>query len=247
MIFLLNIKNLKKSYHGDIVLDEINLKIGSGKIIAIMGPSGCGKSTFIRCINGLVEPDAGEIFFKDQALHELSQKEMETVRQNIGFVFQHFNLVQRLTVKQNVALGLVKKGYQVDDAYKKAYSALKDVGLADLSDTAVSNLSGGEKQRVGIARALVLKPDLILLDEPTASLDPILVRDVLDILENIACSNKNTSMIIVTHQVAFARRVADKVYLMDQGQFIESGNPGLIFQKPHSWIGKKYKQLINYN
>lgn len=244
---MLEIKNLQKSYHNDIVLDDVNIKIGAGKIIVIMGPSGCGKSTFIRCINRLVEPDDGEIFFRDIPIHDLSQQELQKVRQDIGFVFQHFNLVSRLTVKQNVAFGLIKKGYSVDQAYKKVYRALADVNIDDLADLKIDKLSGGEKQRVGIARALVLQPDLILLDEPTASLDPILVRDVLDILENIAQKNGETSMVIVTHEVAFARRVADRVYFMDQGCFIESGPPSRIFNHPESWIGKKYKKIINYN
>lgn len=244
---MLKIKNLKKSYHGDIVLDDINIEIEPGEIIAVMGPSGCGKSTFIRCINRLVKPDKGEIYFKSTPIHELGQKEMEKMRQNIGFVFQHFNLIKRLDVKQNVALGLVKKGYDLETAYEMAYEALKKVNLADLKDAEIPNLSGGEKQRVGIARALVLKPDLILLDEPTASLDPILIREVLDILEDIAVKRENSSMIIVTHQVTFARRVADRVFLMDQGIFIESGTPEEVFQNPQSWIGKKYKKLVNYN
>lgn len=244
---MLEIKNLQKSYHNDIVLDDVNINIDSGEIVVIMGPSGCGKSTFIRCINRLVEPDGGEIFFRDLAIHDLSQQEMEAVRQDIGFVFQHFNLIRRLTVKQNVALGLVKKGYQIGKAYQKAYQALADVNIDDLADVKIGKLSGGEKQRVGIARALVLQPDLILLDEPTASLDPILVRDVLDILENIVREHGETSMVIVTHEVAFARRVADRIYFMDQGCFIESGPPDRVFSQPESWIGKKYKKIINYN
>jgi len=241
------VKDLKKSYNGDIVLDSINIEVKEGEIIAVMGPSGCGKSTFIRCINRLVEPDAGEIYFKDTAIHELTLSEIERVRQNIGFVFQHFNLVKRLTVKQNVALGLVKKGYSLEKAYQKVKEVLEDVGLNDLSEVKVDKLSGGEKQRVGIARALVLSPDLILLDEPTASLDPILVREILEILEEIAYEKKDTSLIIVTHQVAFARKVADRVFIMDKGNFIESGSPSEIFDTPKSWIGKKYKKLINYN
>jgi polar amino acid transport system ATP-binding protein len=243
---ILEIKNLKKSYQNDIVLNGINLKIEPGEIIAIMGPSGCGKSTFIRSINRLIEPDEGEIFFKGIAIHSLNQTEMENIRQNIGFVFQHFNLIKRLSVKQNVALGLIIKGFQVEQAYEKAISTLKIVGLEDLVDYNVSKLSGGEKQRVGIARALVMEPDLILLDEPTASLDPILIRDVLDVLENIAKKNSNTSMIIITHEVAFARRVADRIYFMDKGRFIESGPPETLFNEPSSWIGQKYKNIINY-
>lgn len=244
---MLKINNLKKIYDKNIVLDEINFSLDEGEIAAVMGPSGCGKSTFIRCINHLVEPDSGEIFFKDIPLHELSSKEMEKVRQNIGFVFQHFNLISRLSVKQNVSLGLIKQGYTIEEAYKKAVIVLKDVGLDNLADSPVDKLSGGEKQRVGIARALVMEPDLILLDEPTASLDPILVREVLDVLEKIVIERKKTSMIIVTHEISFARKVADRIYFMDQGRFIESGEPDIILKTPSSWIGKKYKNIISYN
>ncbi len=244
---MLRINNLKKSYDSDIVLSGINFELNPGEIVAVMGPSGCGKSTFIRTINRLVEPDSGEIYFKNISIHNLKSREMEEVRQDIGFVFQHFNLISRLSIKQNVALGLTKKGYSIDEAYQKAILALEDVGLADMADYGVNKLSGGEKQRVGIARALVMEPDLILLDEPTASLDPILVRDVLDVLENIAKTRRNTSIIIVTHEVTFARRVADKIYFMDQGKFIESGKPNQVLNNPTSWIGKKYKNIINYN
>ncbi|MFP4662341.1 MAG: amino acid ABC transporter ATP-binding protein [Halanaerobiales bacterium] len=244
---MLRINDLKKSYDSDIVLSGINFNLNPGEIVAVMGPSGCGKSTFIRTINRLVEPDSGEIYFKDIPVHTQNARQMEKVRQEIGFVFQHFNLISRLSVKQNVALGLVKKGFPVEEAYQKAILALEDVGLADMADYGVTKLSGGEKQRVGIARALVMEPDLILLDEPTASLDPILVREVLDVLENIAEERQNTSMIIVTHEVTFARRVADKIYFMDQGKFIESGKPAQVLNNPTSWIGKKYKNIINYN
>ncbi len=244
---MLKVKNLQKSFHNDIVLDGINMEVKSGEVIAVMGSSGCGKSTLLRCINRLIEPDAGEIFLENKALHKLNQSEMETVRSNIGFVFQHFNLVKRLTVKQNVALGLIKSGYNLQEAYDKAMIALANVNMCELAEESVGNISGGEQQRVGIARALAIKPDLILLDEPTASLDPILIMDILKILEDIARERKNTSMIVVTHEVNFARRVADRIFFMDKGKIIESGSPQKIFTDPSSWIGKKYIDIINYH
>lgn len=243
---MLEVIGLQKRYDSDIVLDDVNLRVDKGEIVAVMGPSGCGKSTFIRSINRLIEPDSGQIFFRSEPVHSLDEKRLEELRLEIGFVFQHFNLIKRLTVKQNTALGLVKKGISVKRAYEKSLRALKKVGLADLAEVDVKTLSGGEKQRVGIARALVMEPELILLDEPTASLDPILVRDILEILEDISRENPDRSMIIVTHQAAFARRVADRVLLMDQGDFIESGSPEKIFSNPTSWIGKKYKKIMNY-
>ena len=147
---MLKINNLKKAYGNDIVIDGLNLELGAGEIIAVMGPSGCGKSTFIRCINRLVEPDSGEIFFNDIPIHNLKAAEMEKIRLNIGFVFQHFNLIRRLTVKENVSLGLIKKGYSIEEAFEKSLLALQDVGLAHLADSPVDRLSGGEKQRVGL-------------------------------------------------------------------------------------------------
>ncbi len=243
---MLEVKNLQKRYDSDIVLNGVNLNLKKGEIIAIMGPSGCGKSTFIRSINRLVEADKGEIYFQGKAIHNLSEKEIEKLRLNIGFVFQHFNQVKRLSVKQNTALGLIKKGMNLDLAYEKALVALTKVGLERYAEISVNNLSGGEKQRVGIARALVMDPDLILLDEPTASLDPILVQDILEILESITKERKARSMIIVTHQAAFARKVADRIFLMDKGKFIESGTAEEIFNNPLSWIGKKYKKIMNY-
>src|SRR5690554_890056 len=221
------------------------MELKSGEIAAILGPSGCGKSTFIRSINRLVEPDYGEIFYKGIPVHTLKAREMEELRQDIGFVFQHFNLIKRLTVSQNVAFGLLKKDCSLEEARERSLLALRDVGLEEMANCRIQKLSGGEKQRVGIARTLVLEPDLILLDEPTASLDPILVCEVLDVLEKIV-QNTSTSMIIVTHEVAFARRVADRIYFMDKGKFVENGNPEVILEKPASWIGKKYKNLINY-
>lgn len=244
---MLEINNLQKSFDSDIVLNDVNLTVDSGEIVVVMGPSGCGKSTFIRCINRLVEPDKGQIIFQGKPIHELGEADLEKARRNIGFVFQHFNLINRLSVIQNVSLGLVKKGLEINEAYDWAYEALDEVGLYQLADVKVTNLSGGEKQRVGLARALVLEPDLILLDEPTASLDPILVRDLLETMEDIARENNDRSMIVVTHEVAFARRVADRVIFMDQGRFIESGSPEKLFTNPESWIGKKYKKIINYN
>jgi polar amino acid transport system ATP-binding protein len=244
---MLEIRNLQKSFDSDIVLNDVNFTVEPGEIVAVMGPSGCGKSTFIRCVNRLVEPDEGQILFQGQPVHELGEAELEKVRRNIGFVFQHFNLINRLSVRQNISLGLVRKGMEIKEAYQKAHYALEEVDLLDLAEVNVTNLSGGEKQRVGLARALVLEPDLILLDEPTASLDPILVRDVLEIMEEIARENDDRSMIVVTHEVTFARRVADRVLFMDQGRFIESGPPEEIFNNPVSWIGKKYKKIINYN
>lgn len=240
---LLQVYDLKKSYTKTLALDGVSLNVSQGEILVVMGPSGCGKSTLIRCINRLTEPDSGEIFFKDQSVMDMSLQELLEFRRRVGFVFQHFNLVRRLTVKENVMLGLVLGGMDSEQAEKRALEALRKVGLKESSDSHPEELSGGQQQRVGIARALALNPEIMLLDEPTASLDPILVGEVLDVMEDLA-RNAQATMIIVTHEVAFAMKVADRIILMDHGRIVEEGIPEEIFREPQSEIGRKYKRLL---
>jgi len=211
-LLMLKVKNLKKSYNSDIVLDSIDINIKSGEIIAIMGPSGCGKSTFIRCINRLVEPDAGEIHFKGTPVHKLSQSQLEEIRQNMGFVFQHFNLVKRLTVKQNVALGLIKKGFNIEKAYQKTKNALKNVDLQDLSEVKVENLSGGEKRRLRLLQLMQGNYNLLILDEPTNHLD-LPAREVLE----EALNNYPGTVVIVSHDRYFLNKSIDYIYELDAG------------------------------
>ncbi len=244
---MLAIKNLKKSYGEKEILTGLDFELAPGEIVAIMGPSGCGKSTFIRLINRLVEPNAGEIIFQGQPVHALNNEELRKVRRKMGFVFQHFNLIRRLTAGENLTLGLIKAGFSKEKAYQQAEKVLADVGMVGRYAEPVTGMSGGEKQRIGIARALMMEPDLLLLDEPTAALDPILVRDVLTVLEKVVADHGSRSLIIVTHEIAFARKVADRIYFMDQGRFIESGPPERLFTQPESWIGQKYRDIIEYS
>lgn len=242
---MLKLKNLDKSYGSTQVLKGIDLQVEEGEILVLMGPSGCGKSTTIRCINRLTEPTGGEVEFYGKNVLQQTPLELKKTRQEIGFVFQHFNLIERLTVLENVQFGLVMSGWSETEASQKAQEALKKVDLLGHLHAYPRDLSGGQQQRVGIARALALNPKLLLLDEPTAALDPILVREVLWTIEELARQDK-TTMIIVTHELFFALRVAQRIVLMDQGEIVETGKPEEIFQAPESTIGQKYKELLEY-
>lgn len=242
---MLTIKDLYKQFGNVKAINGLDLSVNRGETVALMGPSGCGKSTTIRTINRLVEPDQGSILFDEVEILKLSPDELRNVRKKIGFVFQHFNLVDRLTAVENVMLGLVMSGITKEEAHAKALEALFKVGLENYQDHKPSEMSGGQQQRVGIARALAFSPDLMLWDEPTASLDPILVREVLVVMEELA-KHRQSAMLVVTHEIAFALRVADRIVLMDKGKIVEEGKPSEVFVKPHSEIGKQYKELIEY-
>jgi len=242
---MLKIEGLKKNYGNLAVLQGIDLSLAAGEIVAVMGPSGCGKSTTIRCINRLIEPDEGEIYWQGKNILKMNSKQMQEVRREMGFVFQHFHLLNRLTVRENVQFPLVMAGWQEEEAEALAEEMLAKVDLLSYLDSYPRQLSGGQQQRVGIARSLALKPKLLLLDEPTAALDPILVREVLWVIEELAKKEK-TTMLIVTHEIFFALRVAHRIILMDQGQIVETGSPEDIFSSPQSFIGQKYRELIEY-
>lgn len=242
---MLEIKDLTKDF-GDVrAVDHLELHADKGETVVIMGPSGCGKSTTIRMINRLVEPDFGTVFFDGIDITGLHKNELLAMRKRIGYVFQHFNLIARLTALENVMLGLVMGRVSYDEAKKRAVAILEKVGLGRYMNYKPRELSGGQQQRVAIARALAFEPELILWDEPTASLDPILVREVLVIMEELAKYRAST-MLVVTHELSFALKVADRILLMNKGKIVESGKPIEIFANPQSTIGKTYKDLIDY-
>lgn len=242
---MLNISNLCKSFGDLTAVDHVNLQVGRGETVALMGPSGCGKSTTIRSINRLVEPDCGSVIFDGIDMTALEAEQLRAVRKRIGFVFQHFNLVGRLTAVENVMMGLVMSGMPKEEACDKAMEALRKVGLESFCGSKPSEMSGGQQQRVGIARALAFEPDLMLWDEPTASLDPILVREVLVVMEELA-KYRQSAMLVVTHEIAFALHVADRIALMDKGRIVEEGRPSQVFVNPQSEVGRRYKELIEY-
>ena len=242
---MLTIQNLYKRFGNLVAVDDFNLHVEQGETVVLMGPSGCGKSTTIRTINRLVEPDSGIITVSGTEITGLTTEELRRVRKRIGFVFQQFNLIGRLTAVENVMLGLVMDGIPREVAYDKAIEALTKVGLENRAEHKSAEMSGGQQQRVGIARALAFEPELMLWDEPTASLDPILVREVLVIMEELAKYRAST-MLVVTHEISFAIHVADRIVLMDKGRIVEEGVPETVFGSPVSHVGEQYKELIEY-
>ncbi|CEN80620.1 amino acid ABC transporter ATP-binding protein [Paraclostridium sordellii] len=225
---MIQIKNIKKNFGKNEVLKDINLNIKKGEIVAILGPSGSGKSTLLRCINLLESPNGGEIIYKGENI--LDKKcDINKVRQHIGMVFQNFNLFSNMTVIQNIIVAPTKvKKIKKEEAIKDALVLLERVGLLDKKDDYPSQLSGGQKQRIAIARALAMKPDIMLFDEPTSALDPEMVKEVLDVMKELA--KEGMTMAVVTHEIGFAKEVADKVVFMDNGFIIEEGSPKEVFE-----------------
>ncbi|CEQ25668.1 ABC transporter aminoacid-family ATP-binding protein [[Clostridium] sordellii] len=225
---MIQIKNIKKNFGKNQVLKDINLNIKKGEIVAILGPSGSGKSTLLRCINLLESPNGGEIIYKGENI--LDKKcDINKIRQHIGMVFQNFNLFSNMTVIQNIIVAPIKvKKIKKEEAIKDALVLLERVGLLDKKDDYPSQLSGGQKQRIAIARALAMKPDIMLFDEPTSALDPEMVKEVLDVMKELA--KEGMTMAVVTHEIRFAKEVADKVVFMDNGFIIEEGSPKEIFE-----------------
>lgn len=232
---ILSINQLTKSY-GDLqVLKGVSLDVEKGEVIALIGPSGSGKSTLLRCINRMETPTSGTVYFDDQVFagDKIDQKTLNRLRSKIGMVFQHFNLFPHLTVLENITLAPIKLHYQDEQtANNQAQSLLDKVGLEDKGQAYPHQLSGGQKQRVAIARALALKPEILLFDEPTSALDPERVKEVLNVIQDLAL--EGMTLIIVTHEMSFAQKVASRVAFMDQGQILEIGSADQVFNHPQS-------------
>ncbi|MGL5347711.1 MAG: amino acid ABC transporter ATP-binding protein [Peptostreptococcaceae bacterium] len=227
---MITINNLNKSFGKLEVLKDINLEINKGEIMTIIGPSGSGKSTLLRCINLLENPTKGEVIFEGKNITD-RKINIDKVRQKIGMVFQNFNLFPHKTVIENITLAPTNlKIMTKEQATKKAEYLLERVGLLDKKDAYPIQLSGGQKQRIAIARALAMEPDMILFDEPTSALDPEMVKEVLDVIKELA--KEGMTMVIVTHEMGFAKEVADRVIFMDQGKILETNSPEKIFQNP---------------
>lgn len=242
---MLSIQNLYKQFGSLVAVNNLELTVAPGETVVIMGPSGCGKSTTIRMINRLIEPDKGAVIFDNVDITGLDDPALRAMRKRIGYVFQQFNLISRLSAIENVMLGLVMGGQSQEEAYAKALAALSKVGMEQAIDQKPGQLSGGQQQRVGIARALAFEPELMLWDEPTASLDPMLVKEVLIVMEELA-KYRAATMVVVTHEIAFALHVADRIVLMEKGAVVETGIPSQVFVEPASRVGRQYKELIEY-
>ncbi len=239
---LIEIKNLKKSYGDHVVLDGINTTIKKGEVIAIVGPSGCGKSTFLRSLNKLERPEAGEIVFEGTDILD-KKTNVNKVRQKIGMVFQQFNLFPNKTVLQNIMLAPMKlKGVSAEDSKNRAMELLKRVGLLEKAEAYPDSLSGGQKQRIAIARTMAMNPDVILFDEPTSALDPEMVGEVLEIMRELA--RDGMTMIVVTHEMGFARDVASRVIFIDQGNIREDSAPEEFFGNPKNERLKEFLSKV---
>ena len=231
---LIKVENLKKHYTGGVVkaLDGINCEIKKGEVVVIVGPSGSGKSTFLRSLNLLEIPTSGKIFFDGTDITD-KKTNINNHRQRMGMVFQHFNLFPNMNVLKNMTkapMTLLKKSKE--DAESKALELLDRVGLKDRADAYPSQLSGGQKQRVAIVRALCMEPEVMLFDEPTSALDPEMVGEVLDVMKNLA--REGMTMVVVTHEMGFAKEVATRVIFMDEGKIIEENKPNDFFENPQN-------------
>ena len=224
------VRGLKKQYGDNVVLKSIDLTIQPGEVVCVIGPSGSGKSTMLRCLNRMEEINGGKVFVDGVDITD-PKEDINKIRQNIGMVFQHFNLFPHLSVLDNITIAPMElKGLSKVEAESLALYLLESVGLADKAHVAPNSLSGGQKQRVAIARALAMQPDVLLFDEPTSALDPEMVGDVLDVMKKLA--EDGMTMIVVTHEMGFAREVADRVIFMDGGFIVEENVPEELFSHP---------------
>ena len=230
---MIRVENLEKSF-GDLhVLKGISTHIEKGEKVVVIGPSGSGKSTFLRCLNLLEKPTAGKIFFEEKELTAMKEKELYAIREKMGMVFQHFHLFPHLTIRRNITLAPVKLGLMTqEEADKKAGELLQKVGLSDKAEQYPNQLSGGQKQRIAIARSLAMNPDVILFDEPTSALDPEMVGEVLSLMRELA--DEGMTMVVVTHEMGFAREVASRVMFMDGGYIVEENEPQEFFTNPQN-------------
>ncbi len=239
------IKNLRKSFTGIEALDGVDLTVKKGQVIVIIGPSGSGKSTLLRCVNQLEEMTSGEIWVDGEKVNKHSKK-LDRIRSEIGMVFQHFNLYPHLSVLKNITLAqrIVKK-LPENKAVENAEAQLSRVGIPEKANCFPTQLSGGQQQRVAIARALAMNPKLMLFDEPTSALDPEMIKEVLEVMLDLA--KAGITMIVVTHEMGFARAAADQVVFMDKGQIIEQATPAEFFANPKQDRTKLFlSQILNH-
>ena len=242
---IVRIEHLNKSFDDTLVLKDVNLNVWPGEVVVVLGPSGSGKSTMLRCINLLETPSAGHILIEDDEITGKSAADVNKLRRDVGMVFQQFNLFPHLTAKENVMIGqtkVLKKSRE--EAEAEAMKQLAAVGLADRADFKPAQLSGGQQQRVAIARAVAMHPNVLLFDEPTSALDPELVRGVLDVMRDLA-ENSGMTMIVVTHEMGFARDVADRVVFMEDGVVVEQGLPEKVFDHPENPRTAEFLGSIN--
>ena len=242
---LLTIEHLKKSFGDNVILDDVNLTVKQGEVIVIIGPSGCGKSTLLRCINALEPIQAGQILLDGEQI-EPKSKNLTQLRQKIGMVFQSYELFPHLSVLDNIMLAPTKVQKRPKDEVKEeALALLERVGLAEKAKSYPRELSGGQKQRVAIVRALCMHPEILLFDEVTAALDPEMVREVLDVMLNLAAQGR--TMLIVTHEMQFAKAIADRVIFLDNGNIVEDATPDEFFNHPKTSRAKQFLNMFAFD
>ena len=239
------VENVSKQFNKTRALKNVSLEVNKGDIISLIGPSGSGKSTLLRCIHGLEHVDSGKIYMDDEWMNPDDEKKFRVQRNRMGFVFQHFNLFPNMSVLQNCKLAQVEVLNKTDEeAEKTALEYLDKVGLLEKKDAYPNNLSGGQKQRVAIARALCMNPDIMLFDEPTSALDPEMIKEVLEVMKDLG--KQGMTMVVVTHEMGFARKVGTRVVFLDQGEIIEENTSEEFFANPQSDRAKDFLSKVFY-
>ena len=237
---IIRVKDLKKEFGENKVLRGVNFELGAGERVVVLGPSGSGKSTFLRCINRIEEPTAGEVYFSDTLI---TDKNIQKIRQDIGMVFQHFNLINNLTVMKNLTLApVILKLMNEEKAEKKARGLLRHIDLLSKAEAYPASLSGGQKQRIAIVRAMMMNPKVLLFDEPTSALDPESIGDVLSLIREVA--KAGMTMMIVTHEMNFAKEIATRIVFVDEGRIIEEGTPKEFFEHPKTLRVKEFLEKV---
>lgn len=242
---MIRVENVSKQFNKTRALKNVSLEVNKGDIISLIGPSGSGKSTLLRCIHGLEHVDSGKIYMDDEWMNPDDEKKFRVQRNRMGFVFQHFNLFPNMSVLQNCKLAQVEVLNKTDEeAEKTALEYLDKVGLLEKKDAYPNNLSGGQKQRVAIARALCMNPDIMLFDEPTSALDPEMIKEVLEVMKDLG--KQGMTMVVVTHEMSFARKVGTRVVFLDQGEIVEENTSEKFFENPQSERAKDFLSKVFY-
>ena len=242
---MIKVENVSKNFSKTHALKNVSLEVNKGDIISLIGPSGSGKSTLLRCIHGLEHVDTGKIYMDDEWMNPDDEKKFRAQRNRMGFVFQHFNLFPNMSVLQNCKLAQVEVLNKSDEeAEKTALEYLDKVGLLEKKDAYPNNLSGGQKQRVAIARALCMNPDIMLFDEPTSALDPEMIKEVLEVMKDLG--KQGMTMVVVTHEMGFARKVGTRVVFLDQGEIVEENTSEAFFANPQSDRAKDFLSKVFY-